>query len=169
MRVFWIILTLLVALIALLFGGSYLAQKDGIPKEALNSPSPTLSTTSQPTSNPTGDPAVSPVGSSNTQGNIQVTSPLPNSHVKLPIIITGKARVFENQFTYRVLDVNKNKLVEGSAYANAPDVGQFGVFSIKIDSLPKTSSNAITLEIFDYSPKDGAEIDKVSIPVVLEP
>lgn len=101
--------------------------------------------------------------------NINVTTPRANETVFLPIIIKGNARVFENQFNYRVRDVNKNIILEGSAYANSPDTGQFGDFTIQITSLPTMRANAITLEVFDYSAKDGKEQDTLSIPVVFDP
>jgi hypothetical protein len=101
--------------------------------------------------------------------NIIVTSPKVNETVTLPIRITGKARVFENQFNYRVRDANKQIFLEGSAYANSPDTGQFGDFTISIASLPTMRANGIILEVFDYSAKDGTEQNTVTIPVVFDP
>ena len=97
--------------------------------------------------------------------NIIVTSPYPNEKVKLPLTIKGKARVFENQLNYRLRDLNKNIILEGTAYANSPDIGQFGDFKIQVTSLPVMRSIALTFEVFDYSAKDGQEIDTISIPV----
>lgn len=101
--------------------------------------------------------------------NIIVTSPKSMDNVSLPIIIRGRARVFENQFNYKILDVNKKVILEGNAYANSPDAGQFGDFAIQITSLPTMRANSLTIEVFDYSAKDGSQIDTVSIPVVLNP
>jgi germination protein M len=97
--------------------------------------------------------------------NIIVSSPPPNQTLSLPFNIEGQARVFENQFNYRVKDKTGIVLAEGSAYANSPDVGQFGNFKITVAKLKDTKSSEGTIEVFDYSAKDGSEIDKVVIPV----
>ncbi|MCR4324434.1 MAG: GerMN domain-containing protein [Candidatus Curtissbacteria bacterium] len=99
------------------------------------------------------------------QGNIKVTSPAPNQTVSLPIVIRGEARVFENQFNWRVRDADGTILAEGSAYANSPDIGQFGAFTISTNTLAEPSGTMGTIEVFDYSAKDASEIDKVTIPV----
>lgn len=118
---------------------------------------------------PTNVVSVSPTETIDQNANIIVTSPKHSDTVTLPINIKGKARVFENQLNYRVRDVNKNILLEGNAYANSPDAGEFGDFSIQITALPTMRSNALTLEVFDYSAKDGSEIDTVSIPIIFNP
>jgi len=99
-------------------------------------------------------------------GNIQVRFPTPGATVSLPFTITGQARVFENQFNYRIKDANGTLLQQGTAYANSQDAGQFGPFTITISSLPHRQGNTGTIEVFDYSARDGSEIDKVVIPVI---
>lgn len=99
--------------------------------------------------------------------NIKVTYPKPGQLVSPSTAIKGEARVFENSFAYRVLDSNGKKLLEGHAMADAPDVGQFGPFDVTIEfSTP--SSGTGTIEVFEYSAKDGSEINKVVVPVVFE-
>lgn len=98
--------------------------------------------------------------------NISVESPKGNTKVSIPFVVYGKARVFENQLNYRVLDDKKNNLLEGSILANAKDVGQFGPYEFTVSGL--TLKGKITLEVFDYSAKDGSEIDKVTIPLILQ-
>lgn len=96
--------------------------------------------------------------------NIKVATPLANAEVSSPLTVTGEARVFENQLNYELLDEDSSILAQGSAYANSPDIGQFGPFEIKIDfTAPKGKTG--TLNIFDSSPKDGSRIDEVKIPV----
>lgn len=97
-------------------------------------------------------------------GNIYLTSPKNGEKVDNPFSVTGEARVFENQFNYRLKDKDGTTLAEGPAYANSPNIGKYGPFEIKIIyTNPKSSQG--TLELFDYSAKDGSEIDKISVSV----
>jgi len=99
------------------------------------------------------------------QANIQVTEPTPNAEIGLPLIIKGQARVFENQFNYRLKDSDGSILAEGTAHAIAPiDSGRFGEFTITAN-YPTPKGTTGTVEVFDYSAKDGSEIDKVVIPI----
>lgn len=97
-------------------------------------------------------------------GNMKVTSPDKDELINNPVLIKGEARVFESQFNWRVRDADGTILAAGPAYANAPDVGQFGPFEIKANYAKPKSQTGI-VEVFDYSAKDGSEIDLVRIPV----
>ncbi|MBI5421364.1 MAG: Gmad2 immunoglobulin-like domain-containing protein [Parcubacteria group bacterium] len=96
-------------------------------------------------------------------GNIIIISPHSNQFVISPLTIKGEARVFESVFQYRVKDEDGTILAEDRAMSGAPDVGQFGLFELHISIFPKGRRGII--EVFDYSAKDGSEIDKVSISV----
>ena len=101
--------------------------------------------------------------------NIRVSTPLSNSHVGASFSTSGQARVFENTFHVRVTKPSTGAvLFDTSAMANAPDVGQFGSFSVPIDISGGglTNGDRIMLEVFQFSAKDGSEIDKVSIPLI---
>ena len=98
--------------------------------------------------------------------NISLDSPKANAKVSITFVVKGSARVFENQLNYRILDSKGNKVLEGSVYADAKDAGQFGPYEITVSGL--TLKEKITLEVFDYSAKDGSEIDKVVIPLTLQ-
>jgi hypothetical protein len=103
-------------------------------------------------------------------GNIIIAAPQAGQKVSLPITLRGEARVFENQFQYRVRNGSSGTILfEHSAYANSPDTGQYGPFQISISSLPEEAEKNLILEAFDYSAKDGAEIDTVRVPVVFDP
>ncbi len=119
--------------------------------------------------NNTSTPPPAPTSTVSASGNMLVTSPLPNESVLHDFIITGQARVFENQFAWRVLDPEGTVLASGSAYAYASDVGQFGAFEIPV-RLPVSASfgtDRVTVEVFDYSAKDGSVIDLVRVSVTL--
>jgi hypothetical protein len=97
--------------------------------------------------------------------NIEVLSPLTGDSVRSGFLVKGNARTFENVVNIRLSDSNGNILIETNTIANAPDTGQFGPFDKTITFT--TDDNQGTLEVFQYSAKDGSEIDKVVIPLVL--
>jgi len=131
--------------------------KHGVPSAPM--PETGCGETVKPTTST--EPVTPPITGTQEEANIVVNSPVSDAQVSSPLTVTGKARVFENQFSYRLKDSNGNILAEGSAYANAPDMGQFGTFEINIPFT--TMSDKGILEVYDNSPKDGAEIDKVTI------
>jgi hypothetical protein len=56
-------------------------------------------------------------------------------------------------------------LAEGHAMTDAPDVGQFGSFTLSVNYDEPTVPGGV-VEVFSYSAKDGSEQDMVRIPVV---
>lgn len=96
--------------------------------------------------------------------NIKVIEPLAWQELGLPAVIIGAARVFENQFSFRIKDGSGNILTEGFSSADSPDTGQFGLFRVET-SYRAPAQNAGVVEVFQYSPRDGSEVDKVSVPV----
>lgn len=98
--------------------------------------------------------------------NITVDTPATDEEVSSPFTVTGQARVFESQFAYRLTDSDGSVLAEGNDMANAPDMGQFGPFEFEVSFTENSASG--TLEVFSHSPKDGEEINKVTIPLSFE-
>ena len=99
--------------------------------------------------------------------NILVDFPKENSEVGMPLIISGSARVYENQFNYLLKDSQGKVIAQGTAYAKAENPGFYGYFEISVNYQTPIDT-AGTVELFDYSAKDGSEIDKVVIPVHLK-
>jgi len=97
--------------------------------------------------------------------NIKIYEPIADQEIGLPFSIKGEARVFESTFNYRLKDGEGKVLVENHAMSNAPDIGEFGSFSLIVFSYPQSNSQKGTLEVFWFSPQDGSELDKVIIPV----
>jgi hypothetical protein len=96
--------------------------------------------------------------------NIRVYQPVSGETVGQPLVVAGQARVFENAFSYRLLDGAGRQLAAGFDHARASDVGQYGAFSITIEYvLPQTATG--TVEVFTHSAVDGSVVDLVSIPV----
>lgn len=102
--------------------------------------------------------------------NIVVLSPEPNQEIGRMFAVTGIARVFENTLQIRIRNTRTNTLyVSQTVMADAPDTGKYGEYSYSV-SLGKNITDLIpedflTLEVFQYSAKDGSEIDKVVVPL----
>ncbi|HOB89844.1 MAG TPA: GerMN domain-containing protein [Candidatus Colwellbacteria bacterium] len=102
-------------------------------------------------------------------GNVIVREPVANGLKSLPFSVKGEARVFENMIAYELRDAADGfVLSEGNAYANAPDVGRFGPFSVEIKSLRRLPMDGgVILEVFNYSAKDGSRENQVVVPLTL--
>jgi hypothetical protein len=94
--------------------------------------------------------------------NIIVTSPAPNEEIGLPVLIKGEARVFEAAFSYRIKNKDGSVLVESNGMTG--ESGVFSPFEVRV-TYPKPKMNEGSIEVFEYSAKDGSEINKVTIPV----
>lgn len=101
------------------------------------------------------------------EDNIVVTSPEFGDVVSNPIVVTGRARVFENTFNYILRDSSGKKIYENFAMADAPDIGQFGDFAARIP-VPLSTTNNLTVEVFEYSAKDGSVTNLVRVPVTID-
>lgn len=117
----------------------------------------------KPDGTTTGRPLDSLVTTSS--DNIKVTTPKPGGKVIPGFMVTGEARVFESQFNWRLTTKSGELLGQGDVMADpAIDNNEFGTFEFGVLYPPTDEATGI-LEVFDYSAKDGSEIDKVSIPV----
>ncbi len=127
-------------------------------KQAPKEPSFAEATEGEAATSEIGEPVVSQ------SGNIKVSQPQVDSLVSSPLLVKGEARVFENTFQMVLKDADGKEVVKKTATAAASDVGQFGAFGeLLLFDQPKTDTG--TLEVFDYSAKDGAVQDLVQIPV----
>lgn len=124
------------------------------------SPLPSASSVPQKTPQPTVSKVTPQVSA-----NITVTNPTQHAPVSLPFQVTGEARVFENQLAYRVTNCKGTIYFQGSTYAQSPDVGQYGPYAVTVEMLPAPQGTTGCVEVFSYAPKDGAEINNVSVPV----
>ncbi|KKT87181.1 MAG: hypothetical protein A3J46_00180 [Candidatus Yanofskybacteria bacterium RIFCSPHIGHO2_02_FULL_41_11] len=99
--------------------------------------------------------------------NITITSPVVNALVGSPVIVTGKARVFENTFNVRVKDSSGKIVYETFVMTDAKDAGIFGNYSIKVP-LPANQGTDFVIESISYSAKgDGSLEGYASVPVKL--
>jgi hypothetical protein len=101
------------------------------------------------------------------EANIAVAEPVSGQSIGLPLVIKGKARVFENTVSFRIKDLDGTVLMEKFTTANSPDMGQFGPFEASVN-YPEPKGGKGTVEVFEYSAKDGSELSKIEIPVIFK-
>jgi hypothetical protein len=99
--------------------------------------------------------------------NIRVSAPVAGARLPNPFRVQGEARTFESHVALRVLDAEDNVLVQTFTTATAPDTGQFGPFDVEIYYPVAKTPNGF-VEVYWNSPKDGAVLDLVRVPVVFE-
>mgnify|MGYP001569777749 FL=1 len=96
---------------------------------------------------------------------MKVTAPLFNAKIKSPVTLAGQANVFEAQMNARVKDASGLILAETSFQTREGQT--MSPFLTKV-TYKKPSRPKGTIEIFSFSPKDGAEINKIIIPVLFQ-
>jgi nucleoid-associated protein YgaU len=98
--------------------------------------------------------------------SVDVQQPRPYDLVSNAIQIAGVAGgAFEANFNYRVTEGHDE--VTGSFMAG-DGAGGHGQFQLTVDvSSAAFQLDRLFVEVFHTSPKDGAELDKVIVPVVL--
>jgi hypothetical protein len=105
--------------------------------------------------------------------NITIYAPQPDERVSQDFEIKGQARVFENVVSFRVSNKLTGKVYSaGSTLTNAPGAGKFGELTHTIhlkQDRTLISGEKLLLEVFQASPKDGSEIDKITIPITFTP
>ncbi len=167
--------SLILIVLLILLAGAGLAIKNGSIKLTdqvkLPSISPLMSPTSQP--NTTPSPSTSTDPSPSASANIILKSPQNGAEVGKQFTISGFARVFENVLQVRVKNNRTNAIyVNQNIMANSPDTGQFGDFTYNVNLTNQTDlrmGDPLLVEAFQYSAKDGSEIDKVSAIVQTSP
>lgn len=102
------------------------------------------------------------------KSNIIIRYPQDGTTVGLPLKIQGEGREFESAVRYRVKTGIGIILADGSAQTDAPDIGRFGQYLVSLP-LGLTKTTPVIIEIFANSPKDGAEIDKVTQNATIDP
>jgi len=99
--------------------------------------------------------------------NISVRTPVPNARVRSPLSVEGLERTFEQNVVVRLKDGKDNELAKIAVTGTAPEPGIHGPYRAEL-TFEKPATKTGTLEVFQGSPKDGSEIDKVTIPLRFE-
>ena len=103
---------------------------------------------------------------------IVVRQPQPHDLVDLPVMVCGVGTGFEGVIAARLRDGNGDQLVQDSISVGG--TGIWGNFSATLDPGAVPSTPQGVLEVFESSPRDGSDINKVVVPitfgrVLLEP
>src|SRR5919199_4145872 len=94
---------------------------------------------------------------------IVVRQPQPFDLVDDPVDVCGVGTGFEAVFSARVRDANGTQLQLVSIHAGGTGIwGNFHA-SLALGGPPSTPQG--TLEVFESSPKDGSDINKVTVPI----
>lgn len=153
----FLVAVLIPTVLILFLAGNKFSSKKIINPFAVPTPFPTIS------ANPTSLEQTTTIDPSSSL-NIEVLSPRGGDKIKSGFVVKGNARTFESNVAIRLLDSEGNIIIETSTLANTSNAGQFGPFEKIINF--QTNSPTGTLEVFQYSAKDGSEIDKVTIPLI---
>ncbi len=96
--------------------------------------------------------------------DIYLDTPWPGDEVSVSFRLAGSAQdAFENTLVVRLVTTEGTVLFQDSIIYNASEMGELGYFDIPITF--STSSKSGTLEVYHTSPKDGAILDLVSVPL----
>jgi len=94
---------------------------------------------------------------------ISVRQPFPNDIVDDPIGVCGIGSGFEGQFAARVRDQHGTQLTQVTVHVPGTVLANFHVV-IPLPGIPSTTRG--TLEVFEFSAKDGSEIHKQIVPII---
>lgn len=91
--------------------------------------------------------------------NLELIAPTSSVSTN-PFQVRGRARTFENHVTIRVLDAQKRQVAETYATATG-ELGQMNPFTARV-MLTRSPGTEITIELLDFSAKDGSVRERVS-------
>jgi hypothetical protein len=96
--------------------------------------------------------------------SVAVYGPKPGDQVSRTFTLIGTARVFEAHVAWRVKDASQKEVATGFATASLGTSPVWGTFTTEV-KVPDNVSGVVTLEVFWPSPRDGADVDTVAIPL----
>lgn len=120
--------------------------------------------------------AVKDKGSSDTESddvaylqgpNIIVESPTKNELLSSPIVVSGKARVFENTVNVDVKKEDNEVLISEVVNVHPIPKDSFGEFSVNI-YFQFFNTDKGSIDVYSISAKDGSKENLVNIPVRFE-
>lgn len=145
---------------------SEVAHNNYLPIMLKSAPSTlTPAPTAPPTPTPTATPSSTAVWS-DPAAAIELFSPVADALYHSPMVVNGFSRTFEGNVNLRLTDQDGQVLAERNTLGGASDGFAFFDSSLRFTVGEMISG---TLEVFETSAKDGSEINKVTIPLVLLP
>ncbi len=142
----------------------YVGQRLRVPNAATPA-TPTLSAATPTPSAATPTPSSTNIWTAPANA-IEVFSPVQTGIYHSPIEVIGFSRTFEGNVNLRLKDAKGTILAQRNATGGSVD--SFAFFHTYLRFVIATPI-AATLDIFESSAKDGSEIHKVSIPLMLQP
>jgi len=98
-------------------------------------------------------------------GEIIISTPRPNDTITTLIKVNGLVRAFENQVGMRLKNKDGVVVRETKFTAKQGEIGTYIALGVDFTFAQPTVPQDGTFEIFTFSARDGAEINKVIIPV----
>ena len=96
--------------------------------------------------------------------SIAVYGPKPGDDAARTFTITGTARAFEAHVAWRLKDSREREVANGFVVASLGTSPVWGTFTTEV-KVPEGVSGLVTLEVFWPSPRDGADVGTVAIPL----
>ncbi len=148
-----ILLYIVVALVVVA-GVWWLTSRDVSAPDVTASPSVSPSSTGSPSTSVT----IVTASPKPVAANITMTSPKNGDSVESPLLVTGKARVFENQFMIQIKDATDKVIYRTSVMTDAKDTGQFGNYKVYVP-IPTNATGKIKVEALSYSAKGDGSLE----------
>ena len=124
-------------------------------------PTATVAVLVRPTS--TATPTATPTPAA----NIVVAAPTADAVVTSPLVVSGRARLFEaGPVVVRLKDGSGKTLAEGRSFTSA-GAPEWGAYAITLPFTVPPTAQAGRLEVFTYSPRDGREEQLIVVPLRL--
>lgn len=98
--------------------------------------------------------------------SIKIKTPQKNITIDNPVLIIGKANVFEANVRVRIKDDVQNILLDAFITAEGA-YDKLYPFEKTVDYITPSSKNGV-MEVFEESMRDGKEINKVIIPLIFK-
>jgi len=96
--------------------------------------------------------------------NTVVYSPQPGATAARDFTVSGLARAFEATVSWRLRDSTGREVAKGFTTASEGSSSVWGTFEFGVQVPPSVTGN-VTLEVYQASPRDGSDTDKVSMPL----
>jgi hypothetical protein len=95
---------------------------------------------------------------------VAVYQPRPGATVTRDLQLTGAGRVYEANVSWRLKDSNGREVASGNFMAGAGPL--WGAFDTRI-AIPTSVSGNVTLEVLEFSAKDGSPLGVTQIPLTV--
>jgi hypothetical protein len=101
-----------------------------------------------------------------TSDSVAVYSPRPGDTTGRTVTVRGAARAFEANVAWRIKDSANRIVASGNTTASLGTSALWGTFQTTV-TIPANVSGNVTLEMFWPSPKDGADMGLVQVPLAM--